>query len=164
MSYTRAWKIYGVDGHRNKESFNNSYEYDFSENGNAVVIKVYNSDYTGTNEYNIIEITRNTYDECYEELLAQIYDGIYENCRIGNAVEIEDGSEIKEIIAVHDLYEHLNKNIGSIEMDFAHGYLTFNETRDGRDVAWYIDEIKSAAIYVDTREILTEEEIEEGLC
>lgn len=27
---TRKWKVYGREGHRQRESFNKSYEYDFS--------------------------------------------------------------------------------------------------------------------------------------
>ena len=29
---TRAWKVYGMEGHRQRESFCESYKYDFSKN------------------------------------------------------------------------------------------------------------------------------------
>lgn len=31
MAITRVYKVYGVEGHRQRESFNKSYKYDFSE-------------------------------------------------------------------------------------------------------------------------------------
>lgn len=84
----RAWKVYGVPGHRQRESFNNSYVYDFSKPGNLRKITVKNSDVTGTNDYTIIEIERNTSEECERELFGQISDGIFENSRTGEIIEI----------------------------------------------------------------------------
>lgn len=61
---TKSWKIYGIfDGktrHHQRESFNDSYKYDFSKNDDVRVIEVLNSDKTGTNDYTILKITRNT--------------------------------------------------------------------------------------------------------
>ena len=85
---TRSWKVYGSEGHRQRESFNNSYSYDFSSEGNVRKITVENSDVTGTNEYSIIRIERNTFEECERELYGQIYDGIFENSRTGMIEEI----------------------------------------------------------------------------
>lgn len=87
---TRAWKVYGAEGHRQRESFNSSQLYDFStsERGNIRLIIVHNSDITGTNEYTIVKITRNTAEECYDELIGQISDGIFENSRVGKVEEI----------------------------------------------------------------------------
>lgn len=85
---TRSWKIYGFDGHRQRESFGKSYTYDFSEGNNVRIISVENSDKTNTNDYTIIRITRNTAEECESELYGQISDGIFENSRVGDVVEI----------------------------------------------------------------------------
>lgn len=85
---TKTWKVYGVDGHRQRESFNKSRKYDFSEGADARIIEVDNSDKTGTNEYSIIRITRNSSEECEEELHGQLSDGIFENSRVGKVVEI----------------------------------------------------------------------------
>lgn len=86
---TRTWKVYGMNGHRQRESFNSSYKWDFSDKECGVrIIEVENSDKTGTNDYSIIRISRNTYEECYEELQGQISDGIFENSRVGEIVEI----------------------------------------------------------------------------
>lgn len=85
---TRSWKVYGVPGHRQRESFNKSYSYDWSIVNNVRKIEMLNSDITGTNDYSIIRITRNTAEECEAELLGQLSDGIFENSRIGSVIEI----------------------------------------------------------------------------
>lgn len=85
---TKTWKVYGVDGHRQRESFGKSYKYDFSEGTDVRIIEVDNFDKTGTNECSIIRITRNSFGECEEELRGQLSDGIFENSRVGKVVEI----------------------------------------------------------------------------
>ena len=80
---TRTWKVYGAEGHRQRESFNKSYKYDFSKENDVRIIEVENSDKTGTNDYNVVKITRNTSEECQDELDGQIPDGIFENSRDG---------------------------------------------------------------------------------
>lgn len=85
---TRAWKVYGAEGHRQAESFLKSMKMDFSEDDDIRILEIINSDRTGTNEYTIIKITRNTAEECEEELDGQISDGIFENCRVGLCEEI----------------------------------------------------------------------------
>lgn len=85
---TRAWKVYGAEGHRQRESFRDSYRYDFSRDGKIRILEVENSDLTGTNDYSIIRITRDTAEECERELWGQIGDGVFENSRTGNIVEI----------------------------------------------------------------------------
>lgn len=81
---TKTYKVYGAEGHRQRESFNDSYKYDFSKNGNVRIIEVLNSDKTGTNDYSVIKITRNTAEECKTELS----DGIFENCNTGKIEEV----------------------------------------------------------------------------
>lgn len=85
---TRTWKVYGEDGHRQRESFKESYKYDFTNRNDIRIIEMENSDKTNTNEYSIIRITRNTYEECERELTGQISDGIFENSRVGRIEEI----------------------------------------------------------------------------
>lgn len=87
---TRTWKVYGgYGGHRQKISFNPSFKYDFSNKEDGVrIIEVECSDKTGTNEYVIVRITRNTSEECEAELYGQIDDGIFENVRVGEVAEI----------------------------------------------------------------------------
>ena len=85
---TRTWKVYGAEGHRQRESFFESYTYDFTNGNDVRIIDVQNSDKTGTNEYTVISITRNTAAECERELSGQISDGIFENSRVGRVEEI----------------------------------------------------------------------------
>ena len=92
---TRVWKVFGVEGHRMKESFNDSYKHDFSSGEDTRIIKVENADMTGTNEFSVVRITRNTPEECETEMTGQLYDGVFEWCRVGKVVEVlDDGSEI----------------------------------------------------------------------
>ena len=85
---TKAWKVYGAEGHRQRESFNSSYKHDFSKDGDVRILEIENSDITGTNDYTIIRITRNIEDECYAELEGQLWDGVFENSRYGKVEEI----------------------------------------------------------------------------
>lgn len=85
---TRTWKVYGATGHRQAESFNASTCYDWSDGGSVRIVSTQNADVTGTNEYSIVRITRNTAEECQRELDGQISDGIFENYNVGEVVEI----------------------------------------------------------------------------
>ncbi len=86
---TVAWKVYGEPGHRQRESFHDSFRDDCSNAEEGVrIIEVENADKTGTHEYSIIRITRNTYEECEDELIGQLYDGVFENSRVGRYVQI----------------------------------------------------------------------------
>lgn len=81
--FTKKWKVYGADGHRQRESFNESKEYDFSNEHETRIISIENADKTGTNDYTIITITCDTEKACDEEMEGQITDGLFENCRVG---------------------------------------------------------------------------------
>lgn len=89
MSVTRAWKVYGLIGHRQRESFNPSYKHDFSKNNDIRIVEVLNYDKTGTNDYSVVKITRDTSELCQRELEGQLSDGIFENSRTGKIEEIE---------------------------------------------------------------------------
>ena len=86
---TKSWKVYGFFVHIQRESFNKSYKWEFSEDDNVRIIEVENIDKTGTNDYTIVRITRNTAEECEAELNGQISDGIFENSNVGDIEEIE---------------------------------------------------------------------------
>ena len=86
---TRSWIVYGLEGHRQRESFCDSYINDFSNEKDGVrIIEVLNYDKTGTHEYSIIRITRNTEEECESDFWGQLSDGVFENSRVGKIVEI----------------------------------------------------------------------------
>lgn len=86
---TRTWKVYGTEGHRQRESFFPSYRYDFSNEQNGTrIIEVDNFDKTGTHDYSVVRITRDTAKLCAAELNGQISDGIFENSRVGQILEV----------------------------------------------------------------------------
>ena len=82
---TRAWKVYGQDGHRQSASFGKSM---VLNTWSGCHVEVDNADKTGTNDYTIIRITADTAEACERELYAQISDGVFENCRVGEIEEI----------------------------------------------------------------------------
>lgn len=84
------WKVYGLEGHRQRVSFGESTNDDFSKDGKTRIIEIQNSDMTGTNEYSTISITMDTEEECRRELEAQISDGAFETSNVGKIEEIGD--------------------------------------------------------------------------
>ena len=85
----RAWKVFGVEGHRQRMSFGESVKYDFSnEKEGHRIVGLINADITGTNDYSIIVIERDSAQECEDEFFAQLDDGFFENCRTGGEKEI----------------------------------------------------------------------------
>lgn len=88
-SATKAWRVYGADGHRQRESFGKSETWDFSNESDGVrIIDIQRADKTGTNDYVKVVITRNTFAECDDELKGQISDGLFENDRVGDVIEV----------------------------------------------------------------------------
>ena len=94
MCYTRAWRVYGAEGHRQRESFHHSVGYDWSDEEGIRIVEVLNSDITGTNAYSIIRITRDTPSQCEEDLYGQESDGVFENSRTGFITEIKESEVI----------------------------------------------------------------------
>lgn len=90
----KVYHVYGVDGHRQRESFCGSYELPQILDG--ALIEVHNSDMTGTNDYSEIEITAKNEKECDEILDAQLTDGIFENCRTGKIITTYTGDVLIE--------------------------------------------------------------------
>ena len=84
---TKSFRVYGVNGHRQKISFNPSAVYDWSKDGKARIVELQNADKTGTNEYTRIIITRDTEAEVESELTGQISDGLFENVRVGKITQ-----------------------------------------------------------------------------
>lgn len=81
---TACFKIYGDEGHRQKESFNPSHKIK-NVDTDALVL---NFDKTGTHEYSTLIVNANSLNECYQSMLAIISDGTYENCIVGK-IELE---------------------------------------------------------------------------
>lgn len=80
---TKKFKIYGANGHRQRESFCQSYTLCVNNTSIAVV----NSDITDTNEFSIVIITADTAEEIALALDGQLWDGIFENSKKGDIVE-----------------------------------------------------------------------------
>lgn len=91
------FKVYGIPNHRQRESFYPSERQDFSTADNVRILDIFNSDRTGTNEYNILRITRETREECFDELEGQLSDGLYENSNWGG-YEVIDDNELINIV------------------------------------------------------------------
>ena len=64
--------------------------------------------------------------------------------------------------AIKKLYSIINSQ--DVLFDIEHDVLTENVCRNGRKVIWYKSDGEEEAIYTDTLEFLTEEEIESELC
>lgn len=84
------FKVYGLPKHSLRESFAPSERHDFSTAGNVRILETFNSDRTGTNDYNILRITRETREECFAELEGQLSDGLYKDSECGGCQVIYD--------------------------------------------------------------------------
>lgn len=100
---SKAWRVYGIPGHRQRESFSPSCFYEYAEtyknfvsaagtNPYAGLIELYffNSDITGTNDYAIILVIAESAEICEKELDGQISDGAFENARVGAVEELTE--------------------------------------------------------------------------
>ena len=88
--FKKNYKVYGLEGHRQRESFFPSSFNDLSCEGKIRIIEVLNSDVTGTNDFTILRITRDTEMECDAEFYGQLFDGVFENSNVGGFVDISD--------------------------------------------------------------------------
>lgn len=93
---TKKYRVYGKEGHRQRESFFPSYTNNIpaGEYGreSRTIIEVLNADKTGTNLYTEVIITSGTEEECDDEIEGQISDGIFENSRVGRCEKVEEKS------------------------------------------------------------------------
>lgn len=85
---TKTFKIYGAEGHRQRISFGESFIWNFSKDGDVRIIECECQDKTGTNDYVVVRITRNTEQEVWDELEGQLSDGLFENSRYGRVEEM----------------------------------------------------------------------------
>ena len=117
--YEMTWKVYGREGHRQKESFYESYDYNFSVNGNTRKISVKNADITGTNDYSIVTITCNTKTLCEDELDGQITDGIFENSQVGKVELVSEREvEVEEVEEAEIEAEEHKEEVNKMKEDF----------------------------------------------
>ena len=71
---------------------------------------------------------------------------------------------IDKIKAIIEVYKILGIQDPDIVNDFNNYYITENESRSGRAVIWYLDDSRECAVYADTLEELSKEEIIKELC
>lgn len=119
MAVTKKWKIWGREGHRQKLSFGESIHWDFSTAGKTRIIEVDAADKTGTNEYAIVTITRESAEECERELESQLNDGVFEDSRYGKIEEIteddlkqEQAERVKKLVKKYGTQNELSENFG----------------------------------------------------
>lgn len=84
---SKYYQVYGKEGHRQRESFNGSYEF---TNYSGTKITVFNSNITKTNLFTLVKITAETSEDCEKALNGQISDGIFENSAVGFVGEIKE--------------------------------------------------------------------------
>ena len=90
MAVTRSWRVYGRNGHRQRVTFGESVYWDWSDKSCGTrIFEAENFDKTGTHEYTIVRITRDTAEQCYDEFEGQLTDGYFENSAVGKIIEIE---------------------------------------------------------------------------
>lgn len=89
----RSFRIWGADGHRQRESFCESFTQDMSAwtIGRPGVrwMEVCNADLTGTNDYTIVTLVRPSAAEIDQEMRGQLSDGLFENSRYGLVEELD---------------------------------------------------------------------------
>ena len=80
--YMWMWKIYGAEGHRQKQSFGKTESF---VTWDGVKTFICREDCTGTNDYVFLGIVLDELDRERAEhnLQAQIDDGLFENSRVG---------------------------------------------------------------------------------
>lgn len=83
--------VFGADGHRQRESFNKSWSFETER----AAVEIFNSDRTGSNLYTLMQITAEDFEACRREMEGQITDGVFENSRTGEIIEITDGDTLK---------------------------------------------------------------------
>lgn len=94
----KAWKLYGMDGHKQEESYAKSYKIDLSDDRQVRIYEVINSDKIHTNMFSVVKITANSLEDCCKELDAQIDTGLFMNLKIGKVEEIEL-EDLEELIS-----------------------------------------------------------------
>lgn len=106
----KMYKVYGVEGHRQRESFSPSYKVTTFSN---VTISVINSDVTGTNKYSLMKLEGDNETQLEDEFEGQLSDGVFENSAYGITEEIKD----------KEFDKYVNKYIPDIKLIYDAKYL-----------------------------------------
>ena len=76
-----TFRVFGKDGHRQRASFGDSFE--FGTLGGSAHIKCLCADSTLTNKFVDVIVTSDSFKRCADELNAQLSDGIFGSCAVG---------------------------------------------------------------------------------
>ena len=76
-----TFRVFGKDGHRQRASFGESFE--FGTLGGSAHVECLCEDRTLTNEFVDVVITADSFKRCANGLSAQLSDGIFESCTVG---------------------------------------------------------------------------------
>ena len=76
-----TFRVFGKDGHRQRASFGESFE--FGTFGRSAYVECLCEDRTLTNEFVDVIITTDSFKRCVNELDVQLSDGIFETCAVG---------------------------------------------------------------------------------
>lgn len=80
------FRVYGDEGHYQRESFHESWSFKYSDN--SLEVFVFNSDITGTNDFTDVVIIGRQYSQIKTYIKDQITDGIFESSNVGKVEEI----------------------------------------------------------------------------
>jgi len=146
MPVTKEWKVYGLEGKSQENSFMDSVKWDWSDKKQGVrIFEADCFDKTGTHDYVVIRITRNTERECDEELAGQISDGFFENSLCGTIAEVktkdlpDTGKAVTYKALAEDIQSYLSKNA------WVKGYIDEQEIRARRPCHDAIEKTKDSA-------------------
>ena len=89
--FRKEWHVYGADGHRQRESFADSFSFN-TMNGAYIMIRNY--DMTGTHEFTKVIVLAKNEKLCDEEFETQLTDGVFENSRTGKIEVIKAATTI----------------------------------------------------------------------
>ncbi len=117
MAYKMAFKVYGAEGHRQRMSFEVSEAFDFTDPcfGGLRLLKFENFDKTGTHDYTLVTVIRDSKEKCQDEFWGQVTDGYFENARTGKIEKIFEGNVcLKDVIC-----DFLPQNIEEVKTENA---------------------------------------------
>lgn len=91
--YQITAKVYGAPGHRQRMSFSDSVNWDFTDKLEGTrLLEISNFDKTGTHDFTLIKVVRDTKEGAEDELSGQITDGYFENACVGKVEIVSEGA------------------------------------------------------------------------
>jgi hypothetical protein len=85
---TRIWKVEAEKGHRLALAFGRTETFNWTNGKGWRIVTILREDVTGSQDHIFMVITRDTAEECEDEMFGQLSDGFLENCRYGVVTEV----------------------------------------------------------------------------